>query len=251
MSDFFGSHSGVKSILAGLDMDMPGAINEASITTGFSYFGDNVTSAINNGSVTMECLDDMVRRILTPYFLLGQDQGNFPTGDPLTQLVLAAQCGISGIGQIPAQDVRGDYAVLIRELSAAGTVLLKNINSTLPLQSPKSIEVYGNDASDLTGGLTFPNPVSGTDKTITFGFKMGTLDVDGGSGSGRHTSIVSLLESIKLRTNQIGSRVQFILDNEVLVNNNFHSIYPTPEVCIVFLKTYSSEGEDRSSLEAD
>ena len=50
-------------------------------------------------------------------------------------------------------DVRDDHAQLIRELGAAGIVLLKNNNNTLPLKAPKNIGVFGNDAADLVDGL--------------------------------------------------------------------------------------------------
>lgn len=52
-------------------------------------------------------------------------------------------------------DVRGDHSVLIRELGAAGTVLLKNVDGALPLKRPKNIAVFGNDAGDVVDGLYF------------------------------------------------------------------------------------------------
>jgi beta-glucosidase len=52
-------------------------------------------------------------------------------------------------------DVRDDHAQLVRELGAAGTVLLKNTNNTLPLQAPKTIGVFGNDAGDVVDGEYF------------------------------------------------------------------------------------------------
>jgi beta-glucosidase len=79
MSDWGATHSGVKSIEAGLDMDMPGTIGSGTA----SYFGGNVTLAVNNGTINESRVDDMVRRIMAPYFYLGQDQG-FPTVDPST-----------------------------------------------------------------------------------------------------------------------------------------------------------------------
>lgn len=74
-------------------------------------------------------------------------------------------------------DVRADHKELIRELGAAGTVLLKNVNKTLPLKAPKNVAVYGNDAADLTNGLYFANLAS------DLGFEYGVLPVAGGSGT--------------------------------------------------------------------
>jgi beta-glucosidase len=245
MSDFFATHSGVTAIEGGLDMDMPGATDQASIVTGETYFGINIVQAVGNGSLSISRVDDMVRRIMTPYFLLGQDQ-EYPTVDPSSLIVLATQYNVSlPIPQVPARDVRGDHEKIIRELGAAGSVLLKNVNSTLPLRSPRTIGVFGNDAADLTAGLT------DLDHGSSLPFAIGTLDIGGGSGSGRHTSIVPPLEAIKARALLTGGRVEYILDNGVLAANDFRSIYPTPDVCLVFLKTYASEGVDRTSFEAD
>ncbi|PVH78843.1 glycoside hydrolase family 3 protein [Cadophora sp. DSE1049] len=246
MSDFFAVHSGVKAATGGLDMNMPGSIDFSTINDGTSFFGGNLTSAVNNGSLPIARLDDMIRRVMTPYYVLNQDE-DFPTQDPSTYSVLAryyaVQIPISA--EVPARDVRHNHADVIRKLGAAGTVLLKNLNSTLPLMAPKTIGVFGNDAADLSAGLD--NALK-DDQTGTL---LGTLDIGGGSGSGKHTTIISPLDAIKARAQKIGARVSYILDNAILAANDLHSIYPTPEVCIVFLKTYASEGYDRTTLEAD
>jgi beta-glucosidase len=80
MSDWGATHAGVAPILAGLDMNMPGGI--AFTETAHSYFGGNLTMAVNNGSVPIERVDDMVRRIMTPYYRLNQNRASFPGIDP-------------------------------------------------------------------------------------------------------------------------------------------------------------------------
>ncbi|TVY94330.1 putative beta-glucosidase G [Lachnellula willkommii] len=245
MSDFFATNSGVKSIHAGLDLNVPGVINAGSTKT---YFGDNVIKAVNNGSVSLARVDDMVRRIMTPYFLLGQNQG-YPTTDKSVGCLQSCGtsftpgCGNNQSCNIPARDVRGDHASIIRELGAAGTVLLKNTNSALPLRAPKNIGVFGNDAADLADGLAFVQPLPEE------GFDIGTLDIGGGPGSGRHSYIVSPLEAIKARARKTAARVQYITNNAILASNDFHGIYPVPDVCLVFLKTYGAEEQDRTSFE--
>lgn len=73
MSDWGGTHTGVSSANAGLDMDMPGGVAFLeSGTNAHSFFGGNITAAVDNGTVSIDRLDDMVRRIMTPYFYLGQ-----------------------------------------------------------------------------------------------------------------------------------------------------------------------------------
>ncbi|KAH7116688.1 glycoside hydrolase superfamily [Dendryphion nanum] len=81
IADWEGTHAGVASIEAGLDMNMPGGID--FITASPSYFGENVTTAVNNGSVPMHRVDDMVIRIMTPYLYLNQDV-DYPLVDSYT-----------------------------------------------------------------------------------------------------------------------------------------------------------------------
>jgi beta-glucosidase len=80
MSDWEATHAGVATIKAGLDMNMPGGI--AFTETAHSYFGGNLTMAVNNGSIPIERVNDMVRRIMTPYYRLNQNRASFPGIDP-------------------------------------------------------------------------------------------------------------------------------------------------------------------------
>lgn len=187
MSDWMATHSGVATIEAGLDMNMPGG---TSFTGGevSSFWGGNLTMAVNNGTVAVERVDDMIHRIMTPYYHLGQDVG-FPSVDESTpSLGFSPQSTWKyNFTFGPLVDVRAEHAKLIREMGAAGTVLLKNVNNTLPLKKPKYIGVFGNDAADVTDSIA----VGDTD--------IGTLPVGGGSGTGRFTYVVSPLEAIKSR----------------------------------------------------
>jgi beta-glucosidase-like glycosyl hydrolase len=40
-------------------------------------------------------------------------------------------------------DVRGDHEEVVRDVATRGTVLLKNVNGTLPLKKPRSIVIIG------------------------------------------------------------------------------------------------------------
>ncbi|KAF2014319.1 glycoside hydrolase family 3 protein [Aaosphaeria arxii CBS 175.79] len=247
VSDWSATRSLAKAVLAGQDMNMPGPADLDGFRTGKTLWGINLEAAVRNGTVPESRLDDMVRRILSPYFALGQDKG-YPTVDPTSALAMAAQYNrqvpLANVGAVEARDVRGTHAELIREMGAAGTVLLKNSNGTLPLQKPKNIGVFGNAAGDLMSGFTSVS-YAGT----LNGYEFGTLDVGGGSGSARHSSIISPLHAIIIRTSQWKGRVQYLLDNERLAQDDFTSIWPVPEVCLVFLKTWASEGIDRTSFE--
>ncbi|KAL0933496.1 beta-glucosidase G 2 [Colletotrichum truncatum] len=242
-SDWFATHSGAVSINGGLDMNMPGPIGHAETLTGETYWGPNITKMIKNGSVTEDRLDEMIRRIMTQYYLFEQDSDKYPTVDPSIIFTIAAQSNLLDLLPFqppPSRDVRRDHAKLIRKLGAEATVLLKNVINTLPLQKPTSIGVFGNDAADPSDGLVFGA-----------GFEIGTLTVGGGSGTGRHTYIVSPLEAIRNHARKTGARLQYILRNSVLAAGDFSSLYPIPEVCLVFLNTFASEGYDRTDIEAD
>ena len=250
MSDWAATHSGVASIEAGLDMNMPGGISFASATP--SFFGGNVTSAVNNGSLSTERVDDMVLRIMTPYFHLNQDV-DFPPVDGYTP-----RLGFYGPGPYPYNftlgpivDVRQEqHSKLIRDLGAAGTVLLKNTKGTLPLKAPKNIGVFGNDAADFTKGQY--SLVVSAAGLLDGDYNLGTLAVGGGSGTGRFPYVVSPLEAIKVRGRSYGATVQYITDNDYIVQGGLAALAPVPpEVCIVFLKSWASEGNDRLTLVAE
>ena len=127
-----------------------------------SYFGANLTQAVNNGSVPLERLDDMATRILGGWFLVGQDSPTYPNvsfdafdrnDDSLNDYV----------------DVREDHGSLIREIGAASTVLLKNVNGTLPLYKPRTLAVFGSDAGPAQRGPNGLPDRGGFDGVVTIG----------------------------------------------------------------------------------
>lgn len=252
MSDWMGTHSGVASVESGLDMTMPGAWNWQPLLDGVpSYFGGNLTKAVENGTIPETRVDDMVKRVLTPYYLLGQDEG-FPGVDPSSGAYPAVNnfqpesnwyddwSAAGALNTETSVDVRSNHSVHIRKLGAAGTVLLKNVNGTLPLKSPKNVAVLGNAAGEITNGL-YPQSTN---------YEYGCLPAGGGSGSVRFNSVISPLEAIKDRVESEDGIVQYILNNTLLTTAGSlaSQIYPAPDVCLVFLKTWAAEGEDRTDL---
>ncbi|KAK7943921.1 beta-glucosidase-related glycosidase [Apiospora aurea] len=225
MSDWGAVHSGVASIESGLDMNMPGGLGSYGMdpTLG-SFFGANVTTAVNNGTLDATRLDDMIRRLNT--FFKKKDWK-------------AEDWNMTGES---SRDVRGNHGDLIRKHGAEATVLLKNVNKALPLKAPKSIAVFGNDAGDITEG--FLNQKD---------YEFGTLAAGGGSGTGRLTYIITPLEAVKARAKKDGALVQQWLNNTLIASSNVTDLWnPTPpEVCIVFLKTWAEEGADRKHLSVD
>jgi beta-glucosidase len=120
-----------------------------------------------------------LQRIMLPYFSLRQDQ-DFTTVDHSLKLSMAVQKGWDlnsmGLAEVPARDVRGDHASLIRDIGASGIALLNNVNSTLPLKLPGNIGVFSNDAPPPTNCLVFES---------YYPAEIGTLDIGGGSGTAR------------------------------------------------------------------
>jgi beta-glucosidase len=195
------------------------------------FWGDNLTEAVTNGSVTTERLDDMNARLLAAFFYLNQDEG-FPENAVYPYNV-----------QHEIVDVREDHASLIREIGAAGTVLVKNVNNTLPLQHPRFLNIYGYDA-EVKAQPWNNNARFGGGYEENFGWNTlnGTLITAGGSGSSTPPYVISPFKAIQDR----------IIADRGTLRWDFFGINPTvyanAEACLVFINSYASESFDRTSL---
>lgn len=135
--------------------------------TGVSYFGANLTIAVLNGTVPQWRVDDMAVRIMAAFNYVGRnitrDPINFSswTTDTYGYDHYYAEEGWTQVTMFVLHDVvlclhfqinhhvdvRGNHAKLIREIGAQSTILLKNVNGTLPLDSVKGLTaVFGEDA---------------------------------------------------------------------------------------------------------
>jgi beta-glucosidase-like glycosyl hydrolase len=175
MSDWQAQHTGVASAVAGLDMTMPG---DTVFNSGLSFWGTNLTLAVLNGTVPQYRLDDMCMRIMTAYFHVGltldEPSINFDSWTLQTYGPLHASVGANTQQVNFHVDVRQDHNILIRNIGARATVLLKNLNNSLPLSKPKFVAVIGEDAGPNLWG---PNACSDR------GCDNGTLGMAWGSGS--------------------------------------------------------------------
>ncbi|KAL2782754.1 glycoside hydrolase superfamily [Aspergillus keveii] len=183
-----------------------------------SYFGSNLVNAVQSGHVSTQRLHDMVRRVLTPYFCLGQDK-DYPTIDPsglfvsLVALTFTpSMLGIPNDTPLPtARDVRADHVALIRKHGAAGT----------------TIAVFGNDAADSSRGSAVP---VGAAYAPPQGVEMGEQVMGGGAGSGRLSYVVSPLDALR---DARELQQQHVNPNSTAVVNGVASYCPSRKTVVV------------------
>ncbi|KAL2258198.1 hypothetical protein VTK26DRAFT_8583 [Humicola hyalothermophila] len=221
VSDWDGQVSGVASANAGLDLVMPNA----------GFWGDNLAQAVRNGSVSEGRINDMATRILASWYYLHQEKDYPPPAI------------YSNLQRHSPVDVQDDHAELIREVGAAGTVLVKNINSSLPFKKPRFLCIYGYDATVKANPWNNPDRYGGGYED-NFGWNTfnGTLITAGGSGGTTPPYVVSPFQALQER----------VAKDRGILRWDFYSENPTPYVnadaCLVFINAYSSESFDRPSL---
>ncbi|CAF1076326.1 unnamed protein product [Rotaria sordida] len=213
MSDWGATKVGVESALGGLDIEMPGRDG---------LMGYALLPAVKNGSITEARINDMIIRILAPYFLLGQDQ-DYPS------LNLN-------------NDATRDHYLLNRHIGTAGIILLKNIDNTLPfnMNTEKFYSIYGSAASRYNDGVD-PHGLDGLD---------GALYQGGGSGYVRPTYFIDPLTALLTKARDFHLQIQYVVDQDdyVAINHSLENSGFLGGKCLVFINAWSSEGRDRHNL---
>ena len=135
MSDWFGLHSTVEGVAAGLDLEMPGPPRER---------GDLLLKAVNDGRIERSLIRTTARRVLRFMDRIGAIADGGP-GPELTR------------------DEPADR-VLVRTAGSAGMVLLRNEGNVLPLVTNTlgTVAVIGPNAARgriMGGGSAMVNPV--------------------------------------------------------------------------------------------
>ena len=145
--------AGMQAAIAGMDMDM-----------GTHIYKDHLKAAVESGKVSMEVIDEAVRRILGVKVWLGLFEHPYVP----EKVIEAYEKGI------PAE-----HAALALKAAEESIVLLKNDNSLLPLSKDRKISLVGtlaNSADEVTGACAM-----GWKKedcvTILDGFKNAGADV--------------------------------------------------------------------------
>ncbi|KAJ5095000.1 hypothetical protein N7532_007291 [Penicillium argentinense] len=219
ITDWGAQHAGIAGANAGLDMVMPSS----------DTWGDNLTTAIKNGSMEASRLDDMVTRIMATWYQLNQEEGIPNPGIGMPADITA-----------PHQKVVGksaDSKSVLLQSAVEGHVLLKNINNALPLKSPKMISVFGYDAN----GPDFLE-VSLAQQDQSPLYQNNTLYTAGGSGANSAAYVDSPIDAI----------LRQAYEDDTSVMYNFYDQNPEvdtiSDVCLVFVNSYANEGYDRPDL---
>ena len=233
MSDWSGQHSGVSSILAGLDMTMPGDVGFDSST---SYWGANLTIAVLNGTVPQWRIDDAAARIIAAWYYVGRDTAQVPINfDSWTRDTYSYQHYVAseGYGLVNEHvDVRAEHGNLIRQIGSASTVLLKNVNNALPLTGKEKLTaVIGEDAGPNAYG---PNGCSDR------GCDNGTLAMGWGSGTADFSYLVTPDTAIQNELLSQGSAYESIFDN--YATSQIATLAGRASVAMVFVNADAGEG---------
>jgi beta-glucosidase-like glycosyl hydrolase len=126
MSDWQATMS-TRSAAKGLDMTMPGDI---TFNSGNSYFGGNLTAAVQRGEIDEARVDDMAIRILAGYYLLKQEKASYPHVNfdafKRDDESVNEHVDVQGLSDTPENP--NAHARLTRDIGAASAVLLKNNN---------------------------------------------------------------------------------------------------------------------------
>ncbi|KPM46154.1 Beta-glucosidase cel3A [Neonectria ditissima] len=234
------AHHTLESANAGLDLVMPQG----------GSFGENLTQAVGNGTVSEARVTDMATRIIAAWYLTGQD-ADFPS---------------PGIGMqnltLPHKQVEGripESRPVILEGAIAGHVLVKNENNALPFRkNPKMLSVFGYDATvpatkntdklfelGYTSSPAMGQAVLGTEEHFDQAAKGGTI-VSGGRAAANSPPYMSdPLSAIQHRAAKDGSWVNWDL-------SSFDpGVNAASDVCLVFINAIATEGWDRDGLHDD
>ena len=214
MTDWMGPKSTINPVLSGLDIDMPGSDG---------FMGDTLVSFVQNGSIPETRINDMVVRIMAPYYLVGQDQ-NYPSIDI-------------------DRDVMDNHWIINREVSRAGMILLKNVNSVLPLNISidTNLYIYGESAAQ---------PSCGLNRRDWYRVHGGVLYQGGGSGYVQPAYGIDPLTALMQKSRENRLQIRYISDQTDFghINGSFSSRLFSQGKCLVFISAWSREGFDRSDL---
>ncbi|CAE6460079.1 unnamed protein product, partial [Rhizoctonia solani] len=234
VSDWFAHWTNVGAALGGMDMTMPGV----------GLWGADLVTLVNDGTIPLARLDDMIHRILTPYYALGQDKDfpslQFYTGGTESTDYPALFEGNTNV------NVQADHYKVIRKIGEDSATLLKNVRTNgggLPLNKSKFLAVFGQDAGANPGGLLACGVANGCSADHA---NNGTVSIGGGSGAAYAPYIITPLEGIQSRARANATQVNWMLDDLDLATAKTNAMIA--DTSIVFTYSYQTEFVDRDNL---
>ncbi|KAJ7268203.1 glycoside hydrolase superfamily [Mycena haematopus] len=174
VSDWGATHdSASDNANAGLDMEMPGdyIVIGGGVFAGFLGIG-TLEDAVNSGDVPLARLNQMITRILAPWYRLGQDSGYPPVNFD------AQHSDGSGSDNLNVSVRSAAHTSLAREIASNSAVLLKNTAGTLPFKTTaiKRVAIIGLDA--IIPNLDCGDSNQCDDGTMTIGWGSGSNSLE-------------------------------------------------------------------------
>ncbi|KAI0508883.1 glycoside hydrolase family 3 protein [Xylaria bambusicola] len=206
MTDWNAQHSTEQAATSGLDMTMPGS----DFNGGTVLWGSKLSQAISSGRVQQSRVDDMARRILAAWYLVGQDSG-YP-------------------GVNLNANVQGSHKSNVRAVARDGIVLLKNDGNILPLKKPSKLGLVGSAAAVGQHGQ---NACSDQ------GCNTGALGMGWGSGTASYPYFSAPADAIRSRAQSDGTQVSVSSTDNT---NGVSSAVNGADAAIVFITSDAGEG---------
>lgn len=213
MSDWGATESTAPAANAGLDMEMAGDGYAGISAAQPAMWGPKLKAAVEDGSVPITRIDDMIGRIVTPMFRLG----------------LFEHPPVSGEAADSAVATTEESLELAQQIAEEGSVLLKNADDILPLSpTAKKIAVFGLPASKP--GAQLSSQGFGSNHVPVFGL---------------HPDVRAPQAALKERAALNGTNVTYDTGAVPLLSG---LVAKSADAAIVFVGNAEIEGQDRPDL---
>lgn len=197
-------------------------------------------------NLTEARLNDMAIHNLIGYYHVNLDSG--------TQA--------SSAGEDAYVDVRSNHDKLIRSNGAKSMIVLKNVDSALPLNKPHKTAIFGFYARAAIAGPNMAFSVEGSGPTYD-----GHLATDSGSGQGSLPYLITPVAALTIKASQGGTMLRWVASDTYISGSDSTLVVRVPDstsvtpgitnyaesmdVCLVFLNALAGEGADRTELYND
>lgn len=259
-SDWLAQRSGVATALAGLDMSMPG--DGLVWAGGESLWGPELTKSVLNGSVPLERLNDMVTRVVASWYRMdlnrtlpanasnihpnfsswtNDEKGHLHHGSSDDQENVVVNKYIN-VGD--RSEYARNHSAIARQVAAEGTVLLKNIDSILPLRRaffPTEEEIKGTKVKLAIFGED-AGAGRGPNACVDRGCNQGTLASGWGSGAVEFPYLITPVEALRRDLNMSAVEFNELSGESGVPGKSEKFKLEEQDVCLVFVNADAGEG---------